>query len=175
MKKSILIYGTLSGIVIIGSMLWGILASDNQGGFSAWLGYLIMLVAMTLIFVGVKRYRDQQLGGVIKFGRAFLLGLGITFVASFIYVFVWEGYLYSSNYAFISDYTAGMIKAKQEAGISGAEMDAFNTKMANLEAQYASPFFRLPMTFAEIFPVGLLVSLVSAAILRLPNVLPAKQ
>jgi hypothetical protein len=46
-------------------------------------------------------------------------------------------------------------------------MDAF-------KRQYANPLFRLPMTFAEIFPVGVLVSLVSAAILRNPRVLPAR-
>src|SRR3546814_12654255 len=34
--------------------------------------------------------------------------------------------------------------------------------------------FRLPMTFVEIFPVGVLVSLVSAAVLRNPRVLPAR-
>jgi hypothetical protein len=48
-----------------------------------------------------------------------------------------------------------------------AEMDAFRV-------QYANPLFRLPMTFAEIFPVGVLVSLISAAILRNPRVLPAR-
>ncbi|PHS20783.1 MAG: DUF4199 domain-containing protein, partial [Robiginitomaculum sp.] len=65
MKKSILTYGLITGAVIIGSMLLGIL---NVSGFSQWLGYLIIVVAMTMIFIGVKRYRDQERGGVISFG-----------------------------------------------------------------------------------------------------------
>lgn len=173
MKKTILAYGGITGAVIIGSMIWGIVASE-AGGFSQWLGYLIMLVAMTMIFVGIKRYRDRELGGVIKFGQGFLLGLGIALVASVIYVVVWEAYLAMSNYAFIDEYTAGIIQLRQEDGISGEELQAVIAKMDELKAQYANPFFRLPMTFAEIFPIGLLVALLSAAALRFPNVLPAR-
>ena len=40
-----------------------------------------MIVALSVIFLGVKRYRDQELGGVIRFGTAFMLGLGIAAVA----------------------------------------------------------------------------------------------
>ncbi len=47
--------------------------------------------------------------------------------------------------------------------------------METFKAQYANPLFRLPMTFIEIFPVGVLVSLISAAILRNPRVLPARR
>lgn len=39
--------------------------------------------------------------------------------------------------------------------------------------QYANPLFRFPMTFGEIFPVGLLITLISAAVLRNLKVLPA--
>lgn len=172
MKKSILIYGLITGTVIIGSMLLGILNSDS---FSQWLGYLIMIVAMTMIFIGVKRYRDQEQGGVISFGRAFALGLGIALVASLVYVLVWEIYLALTDYAFIHDYTASIIQRRQEEGASGADMEALVAQMQKLTVQYANPFYRLPMTFAEIFPVGLLVSLISAGVLRFAKVLPARR
>jgi len=174
MKKTILVYGLLTGSIIIGSMLWGIMAADS-GGFSVWLGYLIMILAMTMIFVGIKRYRDIQLGGVIKFSQAFLLGLGITLVASLIYVLVWEIYLAMTHYAFMDHYTAGMVERAQNEGMTGAELQALQTKMAKMKTDYANVFFRLPMTFSEIFPVGLLVSLLSATILRLSNFLPARR
>ncbi len=174
MTKTILTYGLLTGAVIIGSMIWGIVISEGKSGVSVWLGYLIMLVAMTMIFVGVKRYRDRELGGVIRFGRAFALGLGIALVASVIYVTAWEVYLALTDHAFINDYASGIIKTQQEAGISEADLLALRAKMDGLKVQYANPLFRLPMTFAEIFPLGFLVSLVSAAVLRLPHVMPAR-
>ncbi|PHS27435.1 MAG: DUF4199 domain-containing protein [Robiginitomaculum sp.] len=174
MKKTILTYGLLTGAVIIGSMIWGIVASEGKSGVSVWFGYLIMLVAMTMIFVGVKRYRDHEFGGVIGFGRAFALGLGIALMASIIYVLAWEAYLALTDHAFIHNYANSIIKARQDAGISDEDLLALRAKMDDLKTQYANPLFRLPMTFAEIFPLGLLVSLVSAALLRLPKVFPAR-
>lgn len=41
--------------------------------------------------------------------------------------------------------------------------------------QYANPPFPIRMTFIEILPVGMLVSLMSAGLLRNPRCLPARQ
>jgi hypothetical protein len=46
--------------------------------------------------------------------------------------------------------------------------------MRQMAEIYRNPMLRIPITFAEIFPVGLLVALVSAALLRNPRVLPAR-
>lgn len=43
-----------------------------------------------------------------------------------------------------------------------------------MRTSYANPLFRLPLTFAEVAPVGLVVTLVSAALLRNPRMLPAR-
>ena len=76
MLRISLIYGGIAGAVIIGSMLTGFALSDGEGfGSSQLIGYLFMIVALSLIFMGIKRYRDQELGGVISFGKAFQLGL----------------------------------------------------------------------------------------------------
>jgi hypothetical protein len=89
-------------------MLTGILAAD-QGSFfaSMWFGFLVMLVAMTFMFVGVKRYRDIEHGGIIRFKPAFLMGLAIAAVAALAYILVWEAYLAATGYRFMDDYLAG--------------------------------------------------------------------
>ncbi len=175
MTKFALIYGTLSGLVVISSMLLGIIFGDTLGILaSEWAGYLIMLVAFTLIFMGIKRYRDIELGGVIGFGRAVLLGLSISVVAGIAYVIVWEIYLASSDYAFINGYIASSIEAVRESGVSGADLDREIAALEDMRQSYGNPLFRMPMTFLEIFPIGLIVSLVSAAILRKSEMLPAQ-
>lgn len=168
MKRIVIIYGLLSGAIIIGSMLLSLAVAGGEGSMQVlqWLGYLIMLVAFSMIFIGIKGYRDQELGGVIRFGTALLLGLGITVVASVIYVAAWEVNLAVTDYAFIEVYTQSIIAAKQAAGVTGAELDAVVAQMQDMKASYAKPTYRLPMTFLEIFPVGLLISLISATILR---------
>ena len=175
MKKQILVYGVVSGAIIIGSIILSLVTSDADSSMAAleWLGYLIMLVALSVIFIAIKRYRDQELGGVIKFGTAFLMGLGISLVASLIYIVTWEAHLAVTDYAFIDTYVDGVIAAKEAEGVTGAELEQTVTEMEELKTQYNNPVFRLFITFTEIFPVGLIVSLISAAVLRNAKVLPA--
>ena len=116
------------------------------------LGYLTMIVALSVIFLGVKRYRDQELGGVIRFGTAFMLGLGIAAVASLAYVILWEVYLSATDYAFIRDYTESILAAFEADGLVGAALQVEIDSMNELKARYANPLYRLPMTFLDIFP-----------------------
>lgn len=171
MAKRIFIYGGLSGLVIIISILIG-LASGNKAASSEFVGYLIMVIALAIIFVGIKRHRDLDLGGVIRFLPAFGMGLGIAAVASLIYVVVWEIYLASTGYVFIEQYAATVIEQMRSSGASTAEIEKMSSDMASMAKSYANPLFRTAITFTEIFPVGFIVALVSAAILRNPRVLP---
>ena len=175
MQRVMIIYGALSGVIVISGIVLGITLSEGGAGHPSleWLGYLIMLVALSLIFVGIKRYRDQELGGVISFGKASLVGLGTAVVAGVIYVGAWEVYLAATDYSFIETYTDGLIASQRAEGLSGAELDAFIADMESMKSNYANPLFRVPLTFLEIFPVGVLITLISAAVLRNSAVLPA--
>ena len=173
MTRVIWTYGLISGLVVIALMIGTIVVGDGAYS-SVWLGYLIMLVALSSILVGVKQHRDQALGGVIGFRTALLTGLGIAAVASLAYVAVWELYLAVTHYAFMDQYAAQTLEAKRAAGVTGAAYEKVAAEMETMRRQYANPLFRLPMTFIEIFPVGLLIALVTAALLRNPRFLPAR-
>lgn len=175
MQRYFLVYGAISGAIVIFSTLVGLAIADGNPSFSfsMWLGYLIMLVALSMIFIGIKRYRDQELGGVITFGGATLVGLGIAAVAGAVYVVVWEVYLAATDYAFIENYTASLIDQAKTSGADEAELTALEASMEEMKIQYAQPVYRVLITFLEIFPVGLVITLVSAAILRKSEVLPA--
>jgi hypothetical protein len=170
MTRIILINGLIAGVI----SLFGILGTMMAGTHSLWLGYLVMLVALSSILVGVKQYRDRDLGGTIRFGKALAMGLGIAVVASITYVLIWEAYLALTHYTFMDGYINGMLSAKRAAGVTGAEYQKAVAEMETLRRQYANPLFRMPMTFIEIFPVGLLIALVSAALLSNPRFLPAR-
>ena len=171
--KYALTYGFLSGLVIIVTLITGIVFSGHESFFSSeWFGYLVMLVALTFIFVGVKRYRDVERGGDRESHQECGQELDHTAAAGMAYVAVWEIYLATTGYKFMDQYIAGIMRAKQAAGISGAALAEEMAKLESMRANYANPLFRIPMTFLEIFPVGLLVSLVSALLLRNPKILP---
>lgn len=173
MARHALIYGLLSGTIIV----LVIIAGMTLGGFghSLWFGYLAMLVALTFIFVGVKRYRDVEGGGVVRFWRALGLALGIAGVATIAYVAVWEVYLALTHYAFMDEYIASMIRDAQAHGATGAKLAAIRAEGENMRAIYANPLLRMGMTAAEIAPVGLIVAIFSAALLCFPRVLPARR
>lgn len=177
MLKIALIYGAISGAIVIAIMTLGLTLSDKGAGDFAGsqaFGYLIMLVALMMIFIGVKRYRDQNLGGVIKFGPALGLGLAMAAVAGVFYVIGWEFFLASTDYAFINQYRDGVIAAKEAAGASAAELEKTTADITAMMENYRNPLFRVPITFLEIFPVGAAIALFSAAILRNSKVLPAR-
>ena len=163
-------YGGIAGLAAI----CGVLAGLQLGNHSMWFGYLVMLVALSLIFVGVKRYRDNECGGVIGFGRAFTVGLGIAVAAGLIYVAGWEAYQALSGIDFMADYSATTLAEMRVNGASESEIAASAAELRELAVNYDNPLFRLPMVFAEIFPVGLLVAVLAAAVLRSPRALPAR-
>ena len=174
MTRIIWTYGLISGLIIIIGIIGTIVFNAGSHHSNLWLGYLIMLVALSSILVGVKQHRDRALGGVIKFHTALLAGLGIALVASLTYVAVWEIYLAATHYAFTDEFVASTLEAKRAAGVTGAAYAKAVAEMDEFRRQYADPLFRLPMTFIEIFPVGLVVALVSAVLLRNPRFLPAR-
>lgn len=169
-----IVYGGIGGGVAISVLVLSLALPLPNHSHSLWFGYLVMLAAMSLIFVGVKRYRDAECGGIIGFGRAFALGLGIAIVASLIYVAGWEAYLALSGKDFMAEYTAAIIERMRQDGASAAAINAKLVEMRGMAESYRNPLFRLPMTFIEIFPVGLIVTLVSAGLLRNPRLFPAR-
>jgi hypothetical protein len=175
MTRIILTYGLISGLVIILTSLTIIVAfGDHGGGMGLFTGYLVMLVGLSAILVGVKQHRDQALGGVIKFWPALGLGLGIAVVASLAYVAVWEIYLAATHYTFMDKYADAMLAGQRAKGITGAAYAKAVAMADKMRSDYANPLYRLPETFMEIFPVGLLIALVSAGLLRNPKILPAR-
>jgi Na+/phosphate symporter len=174
MTRYAIIYGAIAGAIAATVLTVGIASDLSNHTTSLWFGYLVMLVALSLIFVGVRRYRDVECGGVVKFGRAFALGVAIAAVAGLIYALVWESYLDISGYDFMADYAESVLKQMQAEGATPAAIQAKAAEMNAMAESYQNPLFRLPMTFIEIFPVGFVVALISAALLRNPKMLPAR-
>jgi small-conductance mechanosensitive channel len=171
-----LTYGGLSGLIVVSVIAAGLSFADRDGILtSQWLGYLVMLVALALIFIGMKRYRDVERGGTIRFLPAFGLGLAMAAAAAVVYVAVWEAYLAATDYVFFDQYVSALLEQKRAAGASAAELARETASFEAMRGYYDNALLRVPITFLEIFPVGFVVALASAALLRNPRLLPARQ
>lgn len=168
MFGKILSYGVVAGLVVgIPLSVFVIATNDHVPmAYGMVIGYVTMLIGLSAVFVAIKRYRDAELGGVIRFWPAFGLGLGISIVAGIVYALSWEATLAVTHMDFAGTYANSMIEQQKAAGATGEALAKFTAEMEQFKVNYANPLYRLPMTFTEIFPVGVLVSLVSAALLR---------
>ena len=135
------------------------------GIHSEVVGYTSMVLAFLLVFFGIRAYREE-LGGAIGFGKAFQVGILIVLVVSAIYVVSWEIVYWNFWPDFLDQYNAHALAKLRASGATEAAIQEAQAKMAEFARLYKNPLFNVGMTFIEIFPVGLIVTLVSAAILR---------
>ena len=177
MFRKILSYGVIAGLIVgtVSSGLIVAMAEHPPTSYGMLIGYTTMLVALSAVFVGIKKYRDNDLGGTIRFFPAFGMGLAISFIASVFYVLAWEAAQAITHMDFAGSYSQMLIDQQKAKGVSGEALAKLIAEMEQFKIQYANPLFRLPMVFAEIFPVGVLVSLVSAGLLRNNRFLPLKR
>lgn len=169
MKKIVIRYGLASGAIL--AVLTGVsLVLSRRGtlGFdhSLILGYSVMVLSFLLVFFGIRSYRETVAGGAIGFGKAFQVGILISLITCAIYVIGWEIAYFNFFPDFLDHYNAHVIAKMRSSGASEAAIREATTKMAEMAKRYQNPLFNSAITFMEVFPVALIMTLISAAILR---------
>ena len=179
MQKVILIFGLIAGVIV--SVFMVIIMGMCESGTinldtSDFIGYGSMVIALSMIFFGVKSFRDNYQNGAIKFGKALQVGMLITVVASLIYAIAGETYYQidpESQMAMMDKYADHHINKMKEKGALPAEIDQKAKEMADLKEMSKSPVIRFAITLFLILPVGILITVISAALLRKKEFLPA--
>ncbi len=168
MKKNILVFGLIMGALHTGFMLWGAISCYNnpEQHSNDVVGYAALLLIMSLIFVGVKNFRDKYNGGAITFGKAFKVGLLISLVASTVYLVASIIYIYGFAPDFIDKYVQHVMFEAQRTGADAKELAETAKSMAEFKESYKNPLFMMVSTLMEALGPGLIVTLITAAILR---------
>lgn len=168
MKKTVLIFGSIAGLILLIILATSTIICYNNEDFSGnmWLGYSSMLLAFSLIFVGIKNVRDKYNGGYISFGKGFKVGMYIALIASTVYVITWliEYYLFIPD--FMDKYLAHVLREATKEGATAAELKSKKDEMAMYTNMYKTPFGVIVLTYLEVLPIGLIISLIAAAILK---------
>jgi hypothetical protein len=163
MKKTILVFGLISGAIMSALMFATLPFTDSPWlqANSMIVGYTTMVLSFMLVFFGIRSYRENISGGTITFGRAFAIGILITLISSSLYVITWE-IMYFGIPSFAQKFMAMCVAHIKASGGSPAEIQAHIDQLKYLD----NPFINAAITFMEPLPVGLIMTLVSAAILR---------
>ena len=167
MKKDVLKYGLLSGFTVAILMALTVPFEHHiKASYGMLVGYTSMVLSFLIVFVGVKHYRDTECGGSITFGRAFAAGALMMLISCVCYVAMWEALNATVERNFAHDYAASMVKRAQNSGLQGAALEAKIAEAHKFEVMYSNPLYRMSMTMLEPLPVGLVMALVTAGILR---------
>lgn len=167
MRKTIVTFGLISGAISAVMMSANMLLANDIGfDHGLYLGYTVIVLSMLLVYFGIRSYRDNVGAGQITFGRAFAVGLGITVISCMCYVAAWEILYFNFLPGFMDKYGAHEVQKLTAAGASQAAIQAKVEQFKKYKEMYDSPLINAAMTFIEPFPVGLLMTLISAAVLR---------
>lgn len=168
MRRIVLTFGFISGAVLSAMMAITMVFHDQIGfdNKGLILGYTTMVLAFLLVFFGIKAYRDNVGGGVVKFGKAFQVGLLIMLVSSACYVATWQVIYYKFMPDFMDKYAAHELEKARKAGASEAQVAAQAKQMADYQQMYKNPLVNIAFTFLEPLPPGLLIVALSAGVLR---------
>lgn len=177
MRRIIFIYGLIAG-AIIGGMLLLTMPLYNSGTLNfdngELLGYSTMTIAFALIFFGVKSYRDKDLNGEISFWRAVKVGLLIYLVAAVVYALCWEVAYNSYGDSFMTKMMDHYTEQMKADGLSEEEIAKEKAEWTDFNEMYKNPVVRFCITLLEPAPVGIIVTLITAALLRRKEFLPAE-
>src|SRR4026207_1171881 len=143
MSRIILTFGIAAGVVVAVPMCLMVANSEHGSAAQSYFaGYLVMVLALSLIFVGVKRLRDHELGGVIRFVPALLTGLGIGALAGVLYALGWEITLAVTDFAFIDSYSTAAIEAARARGASATEIAGTGAPVGGFRPEDGHALFR---------------------------------
>jgi hypothetical protein len=174
MKKIVLTFGLISGLIISVLMGGSLFLADKIGsGHSMLLGYAIMVASFLLIYFGIRSYRDNTLNGQISFGQAFACGILITLIATVCYVVTWEILYFNFMPHFMDSYFAAQIQSVKSAGLDSATTAAKVAAIQHSQQLYQNPIINIAYTMMEPLPPGLIITLISAALLRREATMPS--
>lgn len=178
MKRIVLTYGFVAG-AIVGSVMLVTMPLYLNGTFDfsngEVLGYSSMVIALSMVFFGVKSYRDKHQNGVISFGKAVQVGILITAVAAVMYGLAWEVCYSQMGEEFSAQMTVRYFEKMEKQGMSGEELDKAKEEWTAFSEMYKNPLIRFGVTITEILPVGIILTLLSAGLLRKKEFLPDRE
>jgi hypothetical protein len=166
MKKTVLTFGLISGAVS-SLMMLGTIPFMHRIGFDHGLvvGYTAIVLSFLLVFFGIRSYREGA-GGAITFGRAFSVGILITLISCVFYVGTWQLIYFKLQPGFMDRWEAYAVEKVRAGGGTPEAVEATRRQMRSFKEAYDNPLTNAAYTFMEPFPVGLLVTVISAAALR---------
>lgn len=167
MKNTVLTFGLISGALSAAMILATVPLLDSIGFEKTDLiGYTSIVLSALLVFFGVRSYRENAGAGRITFGRGFGVGLLITLISCVCSVVTFQIVYFKVTPEFGDKFAACMLERARASGAGQQKIDETAKQAQTLKQLYDDPLTNAALTFVQPFPIGLVASAISAAILR---------
>lgn len=167
MKKTVLTFGLISGAITSLMMVATVPFADRIGfDKGAIIGYTSIVLSFLMIFFGIRSYRDNVGHGHITFAKAFTVGILITLISCLCYVATWQILYFHVLHGFMDKYSAYVIEKARASGATSAALQTQLDQVRKYKELEDNPLTNAAVTFIEPFPIGFVITLISAAVLR---------
>lgn len=159
MKRFVLRYGMLSGIILLalGLINWFLIAKPFGYETSEIFGYLSIVISLLVIPMGIKYFKDKLNQGTVTFGQGFKVGSGISLIASIVMFF----------YSLLFFTVAGNdFQEWSDSRLTTEELEAQGAQLAAMPEFIASVWFQSLIMLVTVFVIGLVISLISASLMK---------
>jgi hypothetical protein len=164
MKKIILKYSLISGsIFLISMIITGVFKTKMGNGWDEIIGFTALILSFAMVYPAMLSYRNSLPDQKIKFLQSLKIGLIITIISCIVYVIGWLVIYYTLIPNYWDRYAAITAEKMRHHGDSAADIK----KETESILQYKKPYLNAMEAFLETFPIGVLISLISATIVRL--------
>jgi len=160
MKKILYRNGLLGGLLVsINMIITTIFMKANPGAEpNMVMGFSSMFLSFLFVIFGIKQqesFKDSE----NNFWESFITGLYISAIISTIYVLVWLVIYYNFYPEFMENYCDIVLKNTKPE-----ELAAKTLEMEQMKEAYKNPIFVVLYTYFEVFPLGILVSIITPTI-----------
>ena len=165
MKPSVR-FGLILGTILVAlPLIFYALGIEKNDVVQKVSGFLNVAIYAVLVFIGIKTTRDTIGNGFISFGAGFSAGMVISVLGSAISAVGTYLYFTVINPGIITYIKMKQEEALYEKGLSDAEVEKI---AANMDF-FSSPAMMTGFTFLGFMLLGLVVSLICAAIIKKEN------
>jgi len=168
MQTIVVKFGLIAGLILAAMVftVGAIVGDSTDFDKGETLGYIFRAAAFSTIFFGIRELRDKISSGTISFNKAFRTGIIITVIGSACYVIAWLIFLNFIDNTFIERYSVYFMEKVKASGRTPAEIEleikSFNENMNS----YKNPLVMAMFTFLEVFPIGLMISILCSALMK---------
>lgn len=165
MKKTILRYSLYSGLfMILFFLVDSFFFRDTNFDTREILGWIGIFLSTVFIYFGIRHYRDRFNNGQLSFGKGLQLGLLILLAPAIVFG-VFNVIYVELNPEFMDQYYNYQV-SQIRASLPATEATAKIEEMEKQKEMFMSPAVQFGAMFLSVFAVGLVVTVISALLLR---------